>query len=76
MQNVILRQSIYLLAYLNDRDDGALLLFIVKQSGKLEFYTRDYSPGGEAGDKVISLVPPVKERAKIKGKIAEKRRDQ
>ncbi len=62
--------------YLSDRDKGSLLLFIVKQSGKLKFYTRDGSPKGEAGDKVISLVPPVKEFAKMKEKIAEKRRDQ
>lgn len=62
--------------YLSDRDKGSLLLFIVKQSGRLEFYTRDDSPKGEAGDKVISFVPPMKEFAKMKEKIVAKRRDQ
>lgn len=63
-------------SYLKDLDENTLLLFIVKASGKLEFYTRDVSPKGEAGDMIISLMPPVKEMAKAKEKIAVQRRDQ
>ncbi len=62
--------------YLKDRDVGSLLLFIVKASGKLEFYKRDHSPKGEPGDTIVSLMPPAKEIAKAKEKIAEQRREQ
>lgn len=61
--------------YLKDRDEGSLLLFIVKASGKLEFYTRHSSPKGETGDTIVSLMPPAKEIAKAKEKIAEQRRE-
>ncbi|WP_050180401.1 cation:proton antiporter [Domibacillus robiginosus] len=63
-------------SYLKELDENSLLLFLVKPSGKLAFYTRDASPRGEAGDIVVSLMPPVKEMAKAKEKIAEQRRSQ
>ncbi|MBM7648282.1 NhaP-type Na+/H+ or K+/H+ antiporter [Bacillus ectoiniformans] len=59
--------------YLSERDDSAILLFILKSTGKLEFYTKKNEVKGETGDVVVSLSPPSKEINKIKEKIAEQR---
>lgn len=57
--------------YLYDRDDRVVLLFIVKSSGHLEFFTSEGKLQGEAGDTVVSLTAPVKEVQKIQEKLEE-----
>ncbi|MFC0525039.1 cation:proton antiporter [Pontibacillus salicampi] len=57
--------------YLQEQHPETLMLFLVKASGKLSFFTHKSRPKAENGDVVVSLMPPSKEFQKIKEKITE-----
>ncbi|KUP03995.1 hypothetical protein Q75_16910 [Bacillus coahuilensis p1.1.43] len=57
--------------YLTNRDDTSILLYIVKSTGEIRFFTTDYDQSGEAGDVVVTLMAPSKEFRKIKEKVDE-----
>ncbi|WP_407269184.1 cation:proton antiporter [Radiobacillus sp. PE A8.2] len=59
--------------YIEERDLHTILLFIVKQSKKIEFFVDNETVEAEPGDVVISLTPPSKEFDKIRAKLAEQR---
>ncbi|WP_186575917.1 cation:proton antiporter [Aquibacillus kalidii] len=61
--------------YLRDRDKYAILLFILKASKRLEFYTEEMNIKPESGDVVVSLTPPSKEFNKIQKKLLEQRKE-
>ncbi|RLQ94110.1 sodium:proton antiporter [Falsibacillus albus] len=60
--------------YLSEREEGSILLCIHRASKRLEFFTADHEIRGEAGDIVISLGPPCKEKTKIQEKLDEKKK--
>ncbi|SDK17151.1 cation:proton antiporter [Sediminibacillus albus] len=57
--------------YLEEREQGTILLFVLRASGNVEYYTEEVKLKAEAGDVVISLTPPSKEVNKIKAKLDE-----
>ncbi|KGX93801.1 sodium/hydrogen exchanger [Pontibacillus halophilus JSM 076056 = DSM 19796] len=59
--------------YMDERHPEAIPLFILKPSGKIEFFTRKSQRKAEPGDLVVSLTPPTKEFKKIQEKITEKK---
>ncbi|WP_082631348.1 cation:proton antiporter [Gracilibacillus massiliensis] len=61
--------------YKNDRDDETILLFILKQSKQIEFFTEDMDSTSSAGDTIVSMTPPSKEFNKIQEKLEEKRNE-
>ncbi|MGI8313473.1 cation:proton antiporter [Halobacillus mangrovi] len=61
--------------YLENIDDHALLLFIKKPTGKIEFYSSEVDLRAENGDVVVSLTPPSKEFERIQEKLEEQRKD-
>ncbi|TGB02682.1 cation:proton antiporter [Halobacillus salinus] len=61
--------------YLANIDDAALLLFIKKPTGKIDFFSHDIEPKAETGDVVVSLTPPSKEFERIQEKLEEHRHE-
>jgi NhaP-type Na+/H+ or K+/H+ antiporter/Trk K+ transport system NAD-binding subunit len=61
--------------YLDNIDDQALLLFIKKPTGKIEFYSAEIDLRAENGDVIVSLTPPSKEFERIQEKLEEQRKD-
>ena len=61
--------------YLAESPNNALLLYIIKRSNHLTFYSDDMRYIPNAGDMIASLVPPKKELEKIKEKLEESRQD-
>ncbi|ARI75974.1 cation:proton antiporter [Halobacillus mangrovi] len=61
--------------YLENIDEHALLLFIKKPTGKIEFYSSEVESRAENGDVVVSLTPPSKEFERIQEKLEEQRKD-
>jgi len=59
--------------YKEELHPETLLMFVVKRSGKVVFFTHKNKPKAEAGDVVVSLMPPSKEFKKIQQKIIEQR---
>ncbi|GGD01431.1 cation:proton antiporter [Pontibacillus salipaludis] len=57
--------------YLEERHPETLLLYILKPSGKIVFYTHKSQPKGENGDVLVSLMPPSKEFKRIQSKLNE-----
>lgn len=50
--------------YLQEKDDHTIFLYAIKPSSRLRFYTEESVPSPEAGDTIVSLIPPpVKEEA-------------
>lgn len=47
--------------YLQEKDARSIFLYTIKQSGRLRFYTEESVPNPEAGDTVVSLLPPQEE---------------
>ncbi|MBH0230496.1 sodium:proton antiporter [Halobacillus yeomjeoni] len=62
--------------YLDNIDEVAMLLFIKKASGKIEFYSQDSENKAEDGDVVVSLTPPSKEFERIQERLEEQRNEQ
>lgn len=61
--------------YLEERHPETLLLYILKPSGKIVFYTHKSQPKGESGDVLVSLMPPSKEFKKIQSKLNEQQNE-
>ncbi|KAB8125781.1 sodium:proton antiporter [Gracilibacillus oryzae] len=59
--------------YLRDKHDETVLLFVLKQSKQIEFFTDDRETTATAGDTIVSLTPPSKEFSKIKEKLENKK---
>ncbi|MCA1056015.1 sodium:proton antiporter [Rossellomorea aquimaris] len=60
-------------SYLAERDEHTLLLFALKPTGRIEFFTEGSSPKVEQGDVVVSLTQRCKEMKKINEKLAVQR---
>jgi NhaP-type Na+/H+ or K+/H+ antiporter len=60
-------------SYLEDSNEHTLLLFALKPSGRIEFFTEGASPKVEQGDVIVSLTQRCKEYNKIKEKLAVQR---
>lgn len=59
--------------YLDEKEDTAVLLYVIKPSGKLRFYTEETKLSPESGDTIISLTPPNKEIKKIQERLESQR---
>ncbi|MGM0847210.1 MAG: cation:proton antiporter [Bacillota bacterium] len=59
--------------YLLEREEHTILLFVMKPSGKIEFFTHEGFAKAVAGDVVVSLTQPCKEYNKIQEKLVEQR---
>ena len=62
--------------YLRDREDDTLLLYVLQESGILEFYTANKELKANSGDTVVSLTPPTKEITKVQERIEADRAKQ
>ncbi len=62
--------------YLDDRAHGTILLFVLRVSGNVEYYTDEIKLKAEPGDVVVSLTPPSKEVNKIKAKLDQQHQEQ
>ncbi|MCA0988827.1 cation:proton antiporter [Guptibacillus algicola] len=62
--------------YLEEIDEETVQLFIKKPSGKLDFFSHDSEVRGEAGDVVVSLMPPSKEFNRIQQKLEKQRNEE
>ncbi|WP_163540038.1 sodium:proton antiporter [Gracilibacillus sp. YIM 98692] len=60
--------------YMHDRHEETVLLFILKQSKQLVFFTEQTESTATTGDTIVSLTPPSKEFHKIQEKLEEKRK--
>ncbi|QDP41722.1 cation:proton antiporter [Radiobacillus deserti] len=61
--------------YLDERGQDTTVLFILKESGEIDFLTNESNPKAAAGDIVVSLTPPSKEFHKILAKLEEQREE-
>jgi len=61
--------------YLSNIDSEAVILFIKKPSGKIEFFSPEVENRAENGDVVVALTPPSKEFEKIQEKLEEQRKE-
>ncbi|HLR62497.1 MAG TPA: sodium:proton antiporter [Lentibacillus sp.] len=59
--------------YLNEKDEDAVLLYVMKPSGRMKFYSEEWRVTPEPGDTVVSLTPPVKEKKKIQRRLENQR---
>lgn len=62
--------------YVKELHPETLLMFVLKRSKKIAFFTHKNKPKVETGDVVVSLMPPSKEFKKIQQKITEKREEE
>ncbi|KGP92556.1 sodium:proton exchanger [Pontibacillus chungwhensis BH030062] len=61
--------------YKEELHPETLLLYILKPSGKILFYTHKSQPKGENGDVLVSLMPPSKEFKRIQSKLSEQQNE-
>lgn len=59
--------------YLSEKEDETVLLYILKPSGKIKYYSEEMRASPEPGDMIVSLTPPVKEKKKIQERLANQR---
>ncbi|SFF02552.1 cation:proton antiporter [Alteribacillus iranensis] len=62
--------------YSKEREKGNIILFVLKQSGKLNFVTTSFTIKPEPGDTIVSLSPTGKEKKKIEEKLLSQRKEQ
>src|SRR5690625_819001 len=55
--------------YLADKEDDAVLLYLIRPSGEIKFYSEQMRTLPGPGDIIVSLTPPVKELTKIQKKL-------
>ena len=60
--------------YVRDKTENTVLLYAVKPSGQILFYTEDMRIEPSVGDIVVSLTPPNKEIKKIQEKLESQRK--
>lgn len=61
--------------YLKNMDEHALMLFVKRSTGKVDFFTPNMEYKAENGDVIVSLMPPSKEFEKIQEKLEGQRKD-
>ncbi len=59
--------------YLRERDDRSVLLYILREDGRVEFYTPNEELQAYAGDTVVALSHPTKQIERAKERIAEEK---
>lgn len=59
--------------YLEEKDEDTVLLYAMKPSGRMRFYSEELRVSPEPGDTVVSLTPPVKEKKKIQQRLENQR---
>lgn len=59
--------------YVSEKDDSTVFLYLIKPSGQLKFYSEEMKTVPQIGDKIISLTPPNKEKAKIQARLKNQR---
>lgn len=62
--------------YLSERDEETVLLYMLKPSGKMFYYSKDMKNTPESGDIVVSLAPPSKQNKKIQEKLENQRNNE
>lgn len=55
--------------YLDEKDEETVFLYIIKPSGKINYYSEEMRTVPSAGDIIVSLMPPTKEKAKIQARL-------
>ncbi|MBC5635572.1 sodium:proton antiporter [Ornithinibacillus sp. BX22] len=55
--------------YLDEKDEETVFLYIIKPSGKINYYSEEMRTVPSAGDIIVSLMPPNKEKAKIQARL-------
>lgn len=55
--------------YMNDKNESTVLLYLIRKSGEIKFYSEKMRTVPEAGDVIVSLTPPSK---KVQEKIEQK----
>ncbi|WP_010648458.1 cation:proton antiporter [Oceanobacillus massiliensis] len=56
-------------SYKKDKDNSTVFLYLVRPSGQLKFFSEEMRTVPVAGDTIVSLTPPIKEKEKIQAKI-------
>ena len=59
--------------YVAEKDNSTVFLYLIKPSGQLKFYSEEMKTAPQIGDKIISLTPPSKEKAKIQARLENQR---
>ncbi|ELK45777.1 sodium:proton antiporter [Halobacillus sp. ACCC02827] len=62
--------------YRDNVDEHAMLLFVKRPTGKVDFFTPDMEYRPENGDIIVSLMPPSKEFEKIQERLEDQRKEQ
>ncbi|SFK56168.1 sodium/proton antiporter, CPA1 family (TC 2.A.36) [Halobacillus dabanensis] len=60
--------------YVENMDEHALMLFVKRSTGKVDFFTPNMEYKAENGDVIVSLMPPSKEFEKIQEKLEGQRK--
>lgn len=55
--------------YLDEKDEETVFLYIIKPSGKINYYSEEMRTVPSSGDIIVSLMPPNKEKAKIQARL-------
>ncbi|ENH97682.1 Na+/H+ antiporter family protein [Gracilibacillus halophilus YIM-C55.5] len=61
--------------YMKDREEETVLLFILRKSKQIAFFTKNGDITAAPGDTIVSFTPPSKEFHKIQEKLEKKRED-
>lgn len=59
--------------YVEEKDNSTVFLYLIKPSGQIKFYSEEMRTVPGAGDRIVSLTPPLKEQAKIEQKLLSQR---
>ncbi|MFC4558147.1 cation:proton antiporter [Virgibacillus kekensis] len=59
--------------YLEEKDENAILLYSIKPSGQVKYFSEEMKVNPEPGDTVVSLTPPVKENRRIQERLENQR---
>ncbi|WP_087973692.1 cation:proton antiporter [Oceanobacillus rekensis] len=55
--------------YKKDKDPSTVFLYLIKASGQLKFFSEEMRTVPVAGDTIVCLTPPIKEKSKIEAKL-------
>ena len=61
--------------YLANKEEDAVLLYLIKASGELKYFSEEMRTIPGLGDTIVSLTPPVKEERRIQEKIENNRQE-
>lgn len=59
--------------YVKEKDESTVFLYLIKPSGMLKFYSEEMRTVPTIGDTIVSLTPPIKEKAKIQARLERQR---